>query len=115
MSDSRLENDCGLIIDPALLMDIRAQCERRRRELEAAGTLPPSPIAPGSLQGVSSSTKASPPIAEAERFAEAVETMPAPVRRFFQADEPIVSRGQLESIEDGTERRLRAGFGGWCG
>jgi hypothetical protein len=41
--------------------------------------------------------------------------MPATVRRLFQADEPIVSRGQLESIEDGTERRLRAGFGGWCG
>jgi len=29
MSDSKLENDCGLIIDPALLADIQAACRRR--------------------------------------------------------------------------------------
>jgi hypothetical protein len=114
MSDNRLENDCGLIIDPALLVDIRAQCEGRRRELEAAGTLPPSPIAPGSPQGLSSSTKASPPIAEAERFAAAVSEMSTEVRRFFQYDEPIVSPRQLETAQDRAERQMREGFGGWC-
>jgi hypothetical protein len=48
MSEPKLENDCGLIIDPTLLADIRARCIRRRAELEAAGTLPPLTIAPGS-------------------------------------------------------------------
>jgi hypothetical protein len=114
MSDSKLENESGLIIDPALLVDIRAQCEGRRRELEAAGTLPPNPIAPGSPQGASSSTKVSPPIAEAERFAAAVSEMPANVRRFFQYEEPIVSPQQLETAQDRAQRQMREGFGGWC-
>jgi hypothetical protein len=52
MSESRPENDCGLIIEQALLVDIRAQCLQRRRELEAAGTLPAATIAPRSLQSV---------------------------------------------------------------
>jgi hypothetical protein len=115
MSDSRLENESGLIIDPALLVDIRVQCGQRRHELEAAGTLPPITIAPRSPQGASSSTKASPPIAEAERFAAAVSEMPANVRRFFQYEEPIVSLQQLETAQDRAERQMREGFGGWCG
>ena len=35
MSEPKLENDCGLIIDPAVLADIQAQCRRRAAELEA--------------------------------------------------------------------------------
>ena len=35
MSDSRHENESGLIIDPAVLADIQAQCRRRAAELEA--------------------------------------------------------------------------------
>jgi hypothetical protein len=62
MSDSKLENESGLIIDPALLVDIRAQCEGRRHELEAAGTLPPSPIAPGSPQSACTTLGAPLPI-----------------------------------------------------
>jgi hypothetical protein len=41
MNDSRPENDCGLIISPQELTRIREACERRRRELEAAGMLLP--------------------------------------------------------------------------
>ena len=52
---------------------------------------------------------------EAERFAAAVPDMPANVRRFFQAEEPIVSRRQSESAQDRLEREARASFGGWCG
>jgi hypothetical protein len=47
MSEPKLENDCALIIDPAVLADIRAQCQRRRAELEASGQLPPLRLAPG--------------------------------------------------------------------
>jgi hypothetical protein len=115
MSDSRLENESGLIIDPALLMDIRAQCEGRRHELEAAGTLPPSSIAPELSQGAAKALSVPQPIPEAERFAAALETMPANVRRFFQADDPFVSPRQLQSAQDRLERQARASFGGWAG
>jgi hypothetical protein len=53
MNEPKLENDCGLIIDPTLLADIQAQCQRRRAELEAAGALPPLALAPGASQSVS--------------------------------------------------------------
>ena len=115
MNDSKLENDCGLIIDPALLVDIQAQCQRRRAELEAAGTLPGLTSAPGCSRVALVLAKVPPPIPEAERFAAAVETMPANVRRFFQAEESIVSPRQLESAQDRLEREVRASFGGWCG
>ena len=36
MSDSRHENESGLIIEPALLADIQAACRRRAAELETA-------------------------------------------------------------------------------
>jgi hypothetical protein len=98
MSDSKLENDCGLIIDPALLADIQAACRQRAAELEAAT----------SAESRLSSEQ------EAERFAAAVVDMPANVRRFFQHEEPAAFH-QPESVENNAERRLRESFGGWCG
>jgi hypothetical protein len=50
MNDSKLESDCGLIISSEELTRIREACQRRRAELEAAGTLPAATIAPGSSQ-----------------------------------------------------------------
>jgi len=38
MSESRPENDCGLIISPEELLRIQQACIRRRAELEASGT-----------------------------------------------------------------------------
>ena len=99
MSDSRHENESGLIIDPALLANIQAACRRRAAELEAAT----------SAQSRLSSEQ------EAERFAAAVPEMPPNVRRFFQAEEPIVSGRQSESAQDRLERQVRASFVGWCG
>ena len=99
MSDSRHENESGLIVDPALLAEIQAQCRQRAAELEAA-TLAESRL---------SSEQ------EAERFAAAVPDMPVNVRRFFQAEEAIVSPRQLESAQDRLEREARASFGGWPG
>jgi hypothetical protein len=93
MSDSRHENESGLIIDPAVLADIQLECRRRAAELEAARAN----------------------LTEAERFAAAVVDMPANVRRFFQADESIVSPRQLETAQERAERQMREGFGGWCG
>jgi hypothetical protein len=74
MSEPKHENDCGLIIAPAVLADIRAQCQRRRAELEAAGALPPATIAPGSLESAREALPVPSPIDEAERFAAAMET-----------------------------------------
>ena len=99
MSERRHENESGLIIDPALLANIQAACRRRAAELEAAAS---------ANRGSSSQQ-------EAERFAAAVVDMPANVRRFFQAEDPIVSPRQLESAQDRLEREERASFGGWCG
>jgi hypothetical protein len=102
MSDSKLENDCGLIIDPALLAQIQAACRHREAEFAAAGAPLPLPPTPATLS-------------EAECFAAAVATMPANVRRFFQAEDPAVSPRQSESAQDRLERETRASFGGWCG
>jgi hypothetical protein len=99
MSESKHENESGLIIDPALLANIQAACRRRAAELEAAT----------SAESRLSSEQ------EAERFVAAVADMPANVRRFFQAEEPIVSPRQLESVPDRLEREVRASFGGWAG
>jgi hypothetical protein len=119
MNDSKLENGCGLIIDPAVLADIRAQCQRRRAELEATGELGRRPIAPGASEGAFAALPASPPtpdtLSEAERFALAVQTMPSKVRRFFEYEEPVISSRQCESIEERSERQLRSSFGGWPG
>src|SRR5215468_6397970 len=41
--------------------------------------------------------------------------MPANVRRFFQAEELIVSPRQLDIAQDRFEHETRASFGGWCG
>jgi hypothetical protein len=69
MSELKHENDCGLIIDPAVLADIRAQCQRRRAELEASGALPAATIAPESPQSVREALPApsppTPPLASA--------------------------------------------------
>ena len=117
MNESRLENDCGLIIDPAVLADIRAQCQRRRAELEAAGTLPPATIALGSREGAFAALPAPrPPTQEAERFAAAVAEMPPKVRAFFEREEsPYIPPHRRESDQDRVEREERASFGGWAG
>ena len=115
MSEPKLENDCGLIIDPAVLADIRAQCQRRRAELEATGELGHMPIAPGTSEGAFAALPASPPMSEAERFAAAIADMPANVQQFFLCEEPAVSTRQRESIQERSERQLRSSFGGWCG
>jgi hypothetical protein len=69
MSEPKHENESGLIIDPAVLADIRAQCQRRRAELEAAGALPALTIAPGSSQSAPEALPApsppTPPLASA--------------------------------------------------
>jgi hypothetical protein len=88
-----------LIISPEELVRIQAACRLRAAELEAAT----------SAQSRLSSEQ------EAERFAAAVPDMPANVRRFFQAEEPIVSPRQSESAQDRLEREARVSFGGWCG
>jgi hypothetical protein len=99
MSDSKHENESGLIIDPVLLANIQAACRRRAAELGAAT----------SAESRLNSEQ------EAERFAAAVPDMPENVRRFFQAEEPIISRRQSESAQDRLEREARARFGGWPG
>src|SRR6516162_3469173 len=109
MSEPKLENDCGLIIDPAVLADIRAQCERRRRELKAAGTLPPATIAPGASQSASSAAPASTPMSEAERFGAAVPDMPPRIRAFFEREDPTPPQ-QPESTQERLEREARACF-----
>jgi hypothetical protein len=119
MSDSKLENDCGLIIDPALLSDIQAQCRQRAAELEAAQNAatqaPQQPLAPpGSSQSTNGKSANLTGLTEAERFVAAVADMPAGVRRFFQHEEPAAFH-QPESVENNAERRLRESFGGWCG
>ena len=111
MNDSKPGNDCGLIIDPTVLADIQAKCRQRAAELEAAGLLQQSPGSPQSLLGAAVCLAL---ITEAERFATAVETMPANVWRFFQHEEPVALH-QPESVENKAERRLRESFGGWCG
>jgi hypothetical protein len=82
----------GLIISPEELAHIRAACRQRAAELEAAT----------SAESRLSSEQ------EAERFVPAVPEMPANVRRFFQAEEPVVSRRQSESAQDQFEREARA-------
>ena len=69
----------GLIIDPAVLADIRAQCQRRAAELERTEALRCSPHAPGLARERFATADVPPPIPEAERFAAAVQTMPARV------------------------------------
>jgi hypothetical protein len=101
MSDSRHENESGLIIEPTLLAQIRAACRHREVELAAAGAPPALPATPAVLS-------------EAERFAAALETMPLSVRRFFEHEDPVPYR-QPESAQDRLEREAWASFGGWAG
>src|SRR6516225_11429193 len=56
-----------------------------------------------------SEVKVPPPIPEAERFAAALETMPAGVRRFFEHQDPAPYR-QPESGEDRLELASVAGL-----
>lgn len=114
MSEPSPEPICGLRIDPALLADIRRQCQERRAELEAAGRLPCLTIAPGSHMSAFAALPASPPITEAERFAAAIENMPARIRAFFEHEDPV-SPHRWESTEDREERQRRASLGGWPG
>jgi hypothetical protein len=111
-------SDNPLIIDPALLADIRAQCQRRRAELEAAEALPGATIVPGLPQTAVAALPASLPIptqeSEAQRFAAAVDKMPAGVRRFFEREDPVGPH-RWESDEDCEERHMRAELGGWPG
>ena len=68
MSEPKHESESGLIIDPAVLADIRAQCQRRRAELEAAGSLPVPTIAPESPQSAPAALPALSPIPLAKTF-----------------------------------------------
>jgi hypothetical protein len=83
MSDSRHENESGLIIDPALLAQIQAHCGKIAAELEATGQLQRLPVASGSTSDDFPALPAPPPISESERFAAAVSEMPPRVRAFF--------------------------------
>jgi hypothetical protein len=62
MSDSRHENESGLIIDRTLLAQIQAACRHREAELAAPGAPPALPATPATLS-------------EAERFAAALESI----------------------------------------
>ena len=94
-----MSESCGeLIISAEDLACIRAACQRAA-ELEAATS---AELRLSSEQ-------------EAERFAATVPDIPANVRRFFQAEEPIVSPRQSKSAQDRLEREVRASFGGWFG
>jgi hypothetical protein len=120
------ENCGGLIIDPEELARIRAACQLRAAELERVEALRCSSEARGASQSVLDSVSdrvsdpalvSSPiPATETERFAPAFQTMPAPVRAFFERDEsPYVPVHRRESVEDREERQLRESFGGWGG
>jgi hypothetical protein len=110
------DDNGGLVIDPAVLADIQAQCRARRAELEAARTLAPATIAPGSTQSAFEALPASPPMSESERFALALETMPPRIRAFFEREEsPYIPPHPRESDQDRLERQERASFGGWAG
>jgi hypothetical protein len=111
-------NSSELIISPEELVRIQEACRQRAAKLAATGASQNSPIAPGPAQSacealpVSQSIPAT--LTVAERFAAALETMPANVQRFFQHEEPAAFH-QPESVENKAERRLRESFGGWCG
>jgi hypothetical protein len=117
------ENCGGLIIDPQELARIRAACQLRAAELERAEALQcPAKALEGLPWRGTESTKvlALPAIpataTEAERFAVAVQQMPARVRAFFEReDSPYVPAHRRESIEDRKQRQQRESVGGWCG
>jgi tRNA/tmRNA/rRNA uracil-C5-methylase (TrmA/RlmC/RlmD family) len=112
MSESKLENDCGLIIDPTVLADIQAQYRRRAAEL--AGASQPAPEATGLSQSANGKLPDVSNLTDAERFAAAVEMMPPNVRRLFEHEDPAPYR-EAESGQERLEREARASFGGWCG
>ncbi len=109
------ENCSELIISPEGLARIRAACQRRAAELEAARAPQRPPDAPGSSPNLNGKSVNLAGLTVAERFAAAVPDMPANVRRFFQADDPFLPPRQLESAQDRLEREQRASFGGWPG
>jgi hypothetical protein len=113
MSEQKPENDCGLIIDPAVLADIRAACQRRAVELEAARSTAPQDT---SLPVARPPTNSSLPGSEeqAQGFAAAVEAMPVCIRAFFEREEAVPA-WQRESEEERTERERLTALGGWCG
>jgi hypothetical protein len=107
------ESCSELIISAEDLARIRSACQQRAAEL--AGASQPAPEATGLSQSANGKLPDVGNLTDAERFAAAVEAMPANMRRFFQAEEPIVSPQQRESDQDRLEREARASFGGWCG
>jgi hypothetical protein len=116
MSESKHENESGLIIDSSLLAQIREACQRRRAELETTGELQRLPIAPGSPQATFGEFPTPLPVSEAERFAAAVSEMPARVRAFFEREEsPYIPPHRRESDQDRLEHQQRSNFGGWPG
>jgi hypothetical protein len=106
----------GLIIDPAELARIRAACQRRAAELAAAQERQCPIEAPGPTQKLPAALPLPPPIPLAERFAAAVQEMPARVRAFFEREEsPYVPLHRRESVGEREQRRMRESVGGWCG
>ena len=114
------ESCSELIINAEDLARIRAQCQRREAELQATGVPQRSPSTPESLHKALPASSAVLPLAnaqqEAERFAAAVDEMPAHVRAFFEREEsPYIPPPRRESDQARLEREGRASFGGWCG
>ena len=54
-------------------------------------------------------------LSEAERFAIAVQEMPAKVRRFFEPEDPDSLWRDRESNADRAERERLTDLGGWAG
>ena len=115
MSANSSANEGGLIIDAALLADIQRQCRERAAELARTGTLGRSVEAPGSSQSGALVVQGPPPIpatlSEAERFAAAVQEMPARIRRFFEPEDAFPPR-RVESVEERAQRERLTDLGG---
>ena len=112
-------SDDGLIVSAEDLARIQRQCRERAAELARTGTLGRPMEAPGSPQSGFGAASVQPPVpttpTEAERFAAAVQGMPAKVRRFFEPEDPDSLWRDRESNADRAERQLREEIDGWCG
>ena len=118
MSANLSESAAGLIVDPAVLADIQGQCRERAAELARTGTPGRLMEVPGLSQSGFGMAQVPPPIParlpEAERFAVAVQEMPAKVRRFFEPEDPAPP-WRVESVEDRAERERLTDLGSWAG
>jgi hypothetical protein len=83
-------------------------------ELAAPGSLQQPPDALERTQSVFGGGGVPSSVSEAERFAAAVEDMPAKVRAFFEREDPV-QRVSWESVAERAEWELRQEIGGWCG